>query len=48
MMAKDVSEGGRPVTDEVRAKVIKGLRAEVERLRSRAINVLSLLREYEK
>jgi hypothetical protein len=48
MIAKPVSEGGRPVTDAVRAKVIAGLRAEVERHRSRAIDVLSLLREYEK
>jgi hypothetical protein len=48
MMAKPISEGGRPVTDAVRAKVIVGLRAEVERHRSQAINVLELLREYEK
>jgi hypothetical protein len=48
MMTKPVSEGGRPVTDAVRAKVIVGLRAEVERHRERAINALSLLREYEK
>jgi transcriptional regulator with XRE-family HTH domain len=43
-----IATGNRPVTDEVRAKVIAGLRAEVERHRARAINVLELLREYEK
>ena len=48
MMAKPVSEGGRPVTDAVRAKVIVGLRAEVERHRGQAIKILELLREYEK
>jgi hypothetical protein len=47
-LVNKITNGDRKVTDVVHAKVIAGLRAEVERHRKRAINVLSLLREYEK
>ncbi len=39
-------EGGRPVTDAVKAAVKKGLRAEIKRLRGRAVEVEKLLKEY--
>jgi hypothetical protein len=43
-----IAGGDRAVTDGVRARVSAGLRAEIKRLRTRAVTVTELLREYEK
>jgi transcriptional regulator with XRE-family HTH domain len=43
-----IAAGDRAVTDGVRQKVSAGLRAEIKRLRTRAVTVTELLKEYER
>jgi hypothetical protein len=47
MLAKPVDEGGRPVTDRVKAAVYAGLQFELRRIRDRGHLVKRWLREYE-
>jgi hypothetical protein len=42
-----IARGERPVTDEVKAAVVKGLQLELRRLRKRGSLVTKWLREYE-